>query len=111
MTGTWRAKDPFMETAKIRVVTIVATAELQERLEGDLMAMGGTGLTVGRVDGRGSHGVRRAGLFDRANVRIETLVSTELATRVLERIMTHYKGQEILAYAHDVEAVPKEHFV
>jgi nitrogen regulatory protein PII len=99
-----------METAKIRVVTIVATAELQERLERDLLALGVSGLTIGKVDGRGSHGVRRAGLFDRANVRIETLVSRPIADKILQLVVTHYAGQECLAYVHDVEAVPKEHF-
>lgn len=99
-----------METAKIRVVTIVATAELQERLENDLLALGVSGLTIGKADGRGSHGVRRAGLFDRANVRIETLVSAPLADKIMQLVVKHYAGQECLAYVHDVEAVPKEHF-
>ncbi len=99
-----------METAKIRVVTIVATAELQERLESDLLAIGVSGMSIGKVDGRGSHGVRRAGLFDRANVRVETLVSAAVADKILKLVVTHYAGLEILAYVHDVEAVPKERF-
>jgi nitrogen regulatory protein PII len=99
-----------MDTAKIRVVTIVATAELQERLEKDLWALGARGLTVGKVDGRGSHGVRRAGFLDRANVRLETLVTAPIADKILDCIVKQYAGQEIVAYAHDVEAVPAGHF-
>jgi nitrogen regulatory protein PII len=99
-----------MDTAKIRVVTIVATAELQERLEKDLVALGARGLTIGKVDGRGSHGIRRAGILDRANVRIETLVTGAVAEKILECVVKGYDGQEIVAYAHDVEAVPKKRF-
>jgi hypothetical protein len=99
-----------METAKLRLVTIVATAELQERLEKDLLAMGARGLTIGKVDGVGAHGRRRASFLDSGNVRIETLVSAATGAKILERVVKNYDGQEIIAYAHDIEAVPKAQF-
>jgi|SRR5580704_11121427 nitrogen regulatory protein PII len=99
-----------MDTAKVRVVTIVATAELQERLQKDLWSLGARGLTVGKVSGWGAHGHRRDSFLDSGNVRIETLVEATIATKILERVVKNYDGQEIIAYVHDVEAVPKAHF-
>jgi nitrogen regulatory protein PII len=99
-----------MDTAKLRVVTIIATAELHERLERDILALGARGMTIGKVDGHGAHGSHRASFLDRGNVRIETLVDAAVATKIMERVVQNYAGQEIVAFAHDVEAVPKSHF-
>jgi hypothetical protein len=51
-----------------------------------------------------------AGLVDAPNMRIEMLVSAPLARRVLERIESKYVDQPIMAYVHDVQAIPHEHF-
>lgn len=99
-----------METAHLKLVIIVATAELQERLEKDLWSLGARGLTVHKVDGWGAHGRRRANFLDSGNVRIETLVQAPVAAKIFERVIKNYDGQEIISYAHDVDAVPKVHF-
>lgn len=62
------------------------------------------------MDGRGVHGARMAGLADAPNLRIEMLVSAGLAQRVLDRVASKYGEQPILAYVHDVEAMPRDHF-
>jgi hypothetical protein len=100
----------MVETAKVTLITVVAVFELEERLVRDLKALGVKGYTSGKVDGRGLHGHRMAGLVDAPNLRIEMLVAPALARRILERITTKYVDQPIMAYIHDVEAVPHEHF-
>jgi nitrogen regulatory protein PII len=99
-----------MDTAKMRVVTIIATAELSERLERDILQLGARGMTIARVDGHGAHGAHRASFLDRGNVRIETIVDHKVADRLLEHVVKHYDGLEIVAFAYDVQAVPKSRF-
>jgi nitrogen regulatory protein PII len=99
-----------MDTAKMRVVTIIATAELHERLERDIKAAGARGMTIAHVDGHGAHGAHRASFLDRGNVRIDIIADPKTAEKILDRVVSHYEGQEIVAYAHDVEAVPKGRF-
>ena len=100
----------MVETAKVTLVTVVAVFEIEERLVKDLRALGVRGYTVGKVEGYGLHGHRMAGLVDAPNMRIEMLVSAPLARRVLERIESKYVDQPIMAYVHDVQAIPHEHF-
>jgi hypothetical protein len=38
-------------------------------------------------------------------MRLEMLVQPPMATRILERIATHYDDQPIIAYAHQVETI------
>jgi nitrogen regulatory protein P-II 2 len=99
-----------VETVKVTLVTIVAAFELEERLIKDLRALGAKGYTIGKVDGRGVHGRRMAGLADAPNLRIEVLTSRSLAEKIGDRIASKYKNQPIIAFTHEVEAMPHEHF-
>jgi hypothetical protein len=100
-----------VETAQIRLVTIIAAFALQERLLEDLKALGATGYTFASVDGRGLHGRRRRSLVEAGNVRIETLVTPTLARTILEHVVHEFSESSLVAYAHDVEAVPRAQFV
>ena len=51
-----------------------------------------------------------AGLVDAPNLRLEALVDAETAARILERIATRYVDQPLMAYTHEVQAMPAEHF-
>jgi hypothetical protein len=101
----------MLETAKVSLVTIIAGFELEERLVNDLRGLGVKGYTQGRVEGRGVHGPRLAGLVDAANMRLEMLVGNALARRIFDRIESKYGGQTIMAYRHEVEAIPRDEFV
>jgi nitrogen regulatory protein PII len=104
------AMSASIETAKIKLVTIICGEELLDGIEEHLKTIGPSGYTVGRVDGRGQHGPRTRGFLDRANVRIEVLLRPSDAPRLLERLMQMYEGRQVVAFSQDVEAVPKEHF-
>ncbi|HEY8090762.1 MAG TPA: hypothetical protein VIF09_23030 [Polyangiaceae bacterium] len=97
-------------TAKIKLVTIIATSELEERLVDDLHRLGAGGYTVSRASGGGLHGPRTRGLWDTGNVRVEALVTAEVGTRVLQNVARTYEGMSIVAFMQDVEAVPAAHF-
>jgi hypothetical protein len=101
-----------VETAKIKLVTVIATAELEERLMKDLRKAGASGYTISHVSaGGGSHGPRHRGVFDTGNVRIEMLVSAEIAAKLLEVVVSHYADLSLVAFAQDVEAVPRKNFL
>ena len=100
----------MVETANVTLVTVIAVFELEDRLVGDIRALGVKGYTVGKVDGCGLHGARMAGLVDAPNMRLEMLVPASLAQRILARIAQKYVDQPIMAYVHEVQAMPREHF-
>ena len=101
----------MIQTARVVLVTVIAAYELEDRFVEDLRRLGVKGYTLGRVEGRGVHGHVMAGLVDAPNMRLEMLVAHPVAARVLERIARSYKDQPIMAYTHEVDAMPAEHFV
>jgi hypothetical protein len=101
---------PHAETARVTLVTIIAGFALQDRLLADLKALV-TGYTFASVDGRGLHGRRMRSIADAGNVRIETLVTPVLARTILEHVVREFSTSSLVAYAHDVEAVPRARFV
>jgi len=100
----------MVETAKVSLVTLIAAFELQDRLVKDLHRLGVRGYTFGKVEGRGVHGPRMAGLADAPNLRIEVLVTGEVARGILDRVSSKYGEQPIIVYVHEVEALPPDHF-
>ena len=98
------------ETAKVTLVTIIAPITLSDGLLNDLRDIGVTGYTTSKVDGFGKHGTREFGLNDEPNVRIDTLVSAEIARTILGRMNARSAVDGLVAFAWEVEAVPRRHF-
>lgn len=98
------------QIANVKLVTIIGASELQDRLLDDVRSAGARGYTFAQVGGGGLHGPRRRGLWEVGNVRIELLVSREVATRVLAYVDKNYQGQSVIAFQQEVEAAPYEHF-
>jgi hypothetical protein len=99
-----------LDMAKMKLVTVIASSELQERLIDDLRKLGARGYTVSQASGGGLHGPRQRGIWDTGNVRVETLVAADIAARVMDRVVRAYEGLSLVAFMHDVEAVPRSHF-
>jgi nitrogen regulatory protein PII len=100
----------MVDTARMKLVTIIGSSELQDRFERDLRRLGASGYTISKVDGRGRHGPRTRGMFDVGNVRLETIVSPEIAETLLAHLSREAETTELVAFAQDVEAVPRKHF-
>jgi hypothetical protein len=98
-----------MEVAKARLVTIIGSSEFADRIADTLRSLGAGGYTRADVSGHGLHGPRKINAFDSGNVRIETIVRPAVAEKILEYVAKEYGGCEI-AFAHDVDAVPRSHF-
>ncbi len=97
------------QSITLKLVTIVAPAEYQERVERDLHELGAGGYTFAEVSGSGQRAPRRHGLLSTGNVRIESLVTAAVAARLLAHV-AEQEDLRILAFAHDVEAVPVARF-
>ncbi len=99
-----------MPTAKLKLVTVIASFELQDRVVAALRASGASGYTLVAADGRGKTGQRRHGMFEPGNARIECLMSAKAAATLLERIAPEAEEFGFIAFAVDAEAVPAKRF-
>jgi hypothetical protein len=72
---------------------VVAESVLESRLLGDLTACGARGWTMTPARGQGPRG-RRVGDVEGGNIRVEALVSTDVAARIWavleEQYFAHY---------------------
>lgn len=91
-----------MSISPISLVTIVAEGVLRERLLAELLRLGARGYTVGEVHGHGASGISEQ-FWTGAQVRIETLVSAEVAERIMAHLQAHYfDTYAVIAYLTEV---------
>lgn len=94
-----------MKTAPMRLVTIIAEALLEDRLAHDLASLGAKGWTVSAARGAGASG-NRASDWEGGNVRIETIVTPEVADAILAHLAdAYFPLYGVIAYASDIEVV------
>jgi nitrogen regulatory protein P-II 2 len=100
-----------MNTTKLRKVTIIAEAVLEDRLLREVRELGSRGYTMTAVSGEGSRGVR-ASEFEGKNVQIEVLVSAVVADRLLDHLAANYfEHYAVVAYVVEVEVVRGERYI
>jgi nitrogen regulatory protein PII len=98
-----------MTGVSLKLVTIVAEAVLEERLARALLSLGAKGYTLSEVRGRGARGVR-AGEPD-VNVKIEAVVTPEVADRILAHLAERYFADyAVIAYVETVTVVRGEKY-
>lgn len=97
--------------SSLKKMTIVAERVLRDRLIALILAEGATGYTLAAVEGEGSRGVR-ASQFEGRNIQLETIVSTETAQRIFDRLAERYlEAYAVIAYTSDVEVLRGSKFV
>jgi nitrogen regulatory protein P-II 2 len=93
------------ELVPLKLVTIVAERILRSRLIQEVQELGARGFTLTEATGEGSRGVR-ASEWEGANIRLETIVSPTVATRIVEHIASVYFAHHaVIVYVHDVDVV------
>ncbi|GAB4439689.1 MAG: nitrogen regulatory protein P-II [Chloroflexi bacterium OHK40] len=94
-----------MQTTRLKLVTIIAEAVLEDRLLRELKSLGARGYTMGEVRGEGTRGIH-ASDWEGQNLRIETLVSPEVAERIMAHVAQHYFPDfAVIIYSVDAEVV------
>lgn len=80
-----------MDDKRLRVITVVAEAILEDSLVGDIRRLGATGYTISDVRGWGKHGNRRGDWRQGGNIRIEVLGSEALCAAIAEHLRQNYQ--------------------
>ncbi len=78
-----------MRTTERQLITIIAEAVLERRLLDDLIRLGAKGYSVMHATGRGTRGLHTTD-WEGPNVRIEAIVSDEVAELILDELATRY---------------------
>ena len=100
-----------MNTVPLKLVTIVAEAVLEDSLLQEIKKLGAKGYTLTEARGEGSQGVQ-ASQREGKNIKIETLVSLEVADQILDCLYKNYfPDYAMVAYVHDVEVAREEKHV
>ena len=98
-------------TRTVVCVVIVAESILESRLVDDLKAAGALGWTITAARGQGPR-ERRVSEIEGGNVRVETLVSPQVATRIWELLSADYfSDYAIAAWTHDVQVARPERYI
>lgn len=100
-----------MKTVPLCLLTVIAESVLKERLMQDVRDAGAKGFTITDADGEGSR-QRRVGEIFGANIRLETIVSTEVAERLLHLLSTEYfERYAVIAFLSTVSVIRGEKYV
>jgi nitrogen regulatory protein P-II 2 len=100
-----------IQTVTLKRVTIIAESLLEARLLADLERSGAKGFTITEARGRGSRGVR-ASEWEGQNLKLETIVSPEVADRIMLRMVeSYFPNYAVIAYLENVEVVRGEKYV
>ncbi|NJR42017.1 MAG: transcriptional regulator [Akkermansiaceae bacterium] len=95
----------------LRKVTIIAERVLRDDLLDLLKKHGASGWTLTAVEGEGSRGIR-ASEWEGRNVQIDTLVSPEIADRMMDAIgIKYFADWSIIVYAADVDVIRSEKYL
>jgi len=100
-----------VHTVALKLVTVITERLLRDRIVDELRKCGAKGFTVSDVSGEGSRGVR-ASEWEGQNLRIESVVSPDVADRVVERIADDFfENYAVIVYLQDVEVVRGDKYV
>lgn len=101
----------MMQTTPLKRVTIIAEAILEDRLRRAVKTLGAKGYTITEARGEGSRGVR-ASEWEGRNIRLETLVSPQVADALLTHLAEHYFAHyAVVATVETVEVVRGDKYV
>lgn len=100
-----------MDITTLKLVTIVAERILEDRLVREITHLGAKGYTITDARGRGSRGVR-ASEWEGPDIRIETLVSTDVAERIMTHVAdTYFEYYALIAFVQDAEVARGDKYV
>lgn len=100
-----------MELVRLKLVTIVAESLLEKRLVEEIKRLGAKGYTITPARGEGSRGLRSVD-WEGQNIRLETIVSEEVALKILKKLQEDYfPHYAVIAYVENVEVVRGDKYI
>ena len=99
-----------METTGRQIVTIIAEAVVEARLIADVKRLGARGYSIGHVRGEGTTG-RHLQDLNGPSVRLETIVTEDVADAILAHLATEYFGRfAVVAWVTSSRVLRSERF-
>lgn len=95
----------------IQLLTIIALDSLEVELTELIKSLGAKGYTVSDAKGEGLSTIRESE-WEGKNIRIETLVSEEVAEKIMDILMEKYFNKyKMICFVHDVKILRREKFL
>jgi nitrogen regulatory protein P-II 2 len=99
-----------LETTERHIVTIIAEAAVEARLIADVKRLGAKGYSIGHVRGEGTTG-RFLQDLNGPSVRLETIVTEEVADAILSHLAAEYFGRfAVVAWVTPARVLRSERF-
>jgi nitrogen regulatory protein P-II 2 len=100
-----------MKLTTLKLVTIVFESVLEGQIVATIKEAGARGYTAVASSGEGSRGMR-TGEIPGHNIRIETLVSPEVADKIMELVSSRYfQNYAVVCYVVDAAVLRGEKYV
>jgi nitrogen regulatory protein P-II 2 len=100
-----------MQLTIIKLVTIIAEPVLRERIIVDVQRLGARGYTLTEVHGHGAGWVSGQEFWNGAQLKLETLVTDDVADRILTHMAAAYFAEfAVIAYVTEARIVRAEKF-
>jgi hypothetical protein len=97
--------------ARRKLLTIICETDLENKLGGDVMALGAHGYTVSEARGRGAGGERDAAWGPSGNIRMEVICEAAVADSIAAHLRkTYFEHYALVLYMSDVEVLRGEKF-
>ncbi|MDX1961473.1 MAG: hypothetical protein SFU98_23090 [Leptospiraceae bacterium] len=95
---------------QVKLVTIIGLDSLEQKLIQEIKKIGIRGYTISEAHGEGLHSQKNSD-WEGKNIRIETLVSDEKATKLLKVLSDKYfEVYGIVAFVSNVEVLRPEKY-
>jgi nitrogen regulatory protein PII len=100
-----------MPLVTLRLVTIITERVLEDRLLREIKELGASGYTLTDVSGDGQRGTRSTD-WEGRNLKIETVVSPEVAEVITDHVADHYfEHYAVIVYVQDVDVKRGDKYV
>ena len=100
-----------MQLYPLKLVTIVVEEILKDQIQAEGMSLGATGYSSWEVQGQGSRGMRHSSVVG-SNIRIEFIVSEEVAVKILTHVShKYYDNYACVAWMTEIAAIRGEGYI
>jgi nitrogen regulatory protein PII len=100
----------LMAGQDFQLVTIVTERILRDEILEMMRSLGARGFTLTDAEGEGSRGVR-ASDWEGRNVKIESIVSSEKASKIMKAVAeTYFENYAVIAYSYPVNVFRGEKY-